>query len=59
MSDARRMRASDADRDAAAEALREHYAAGRISSDELSDRLDAVYRRRHGRSGRAHRRGLP
>jgi Domain of unknown function (DUF1707) len=44
MSDAHRIRASDADRDAAAEALREHYAAGRISSDELSDRLGAVYR---------------
>jgi len=35
---------TDADRDAAAAQLREHYAAGRLSLDELQDRLDAVYR---------------
>jgi hypothetical protein len=44
MSDDARIRASDAERELAAEALREHYAAGRISEQELSDRLDAVYR---------------
>jgi hypothetical protein len=44
MSDDARMRASDADRELAAQALREHYAAGRLSADDLSDRLDAVYR---------------
>jgi hypothetical protein len=35
---------TDADRDAAAGQLREHYAAGRLSLDEFQDRLDAVYR---------------
>jgi hypothetical protein len=37
---------TDADRDAAAVQLREHYAAGRLSLDEFQDRLDAVYRAR-------------
>lgn len=37
------MRASDADRDHAAEQLREHYGAGRLTSDELSERAQAVY----------------
>ena len=35
---------TDADRDAVAVQLREHYAAGRLSLDEFQDRLDAVYR---------------
>ncbi len=35
---------TDADRDAAAGQLREHYAAGRLSLDRFQDRLDAVYR---------------
>jgi hypothetical protein len=35
---------TDADRDAVAAQLREHYAAGRLSLDEFQDRLDAVYR---------------
>ena len=35
---------TDADRDAAAAQVREHYAAGRLSLDEFQDRLDAVYR---------------
>jgi DUF1707 SHOCT-like domain len=35
---------TDADRDAAAARLREHYAAGWLSLDEFQDRLDAVYR---------------
>jgi hypothetical protein len=35
---------TDADRDAAAAQLREHYAAGRLSLDEFQDRLDAIYR---------------
>jgi len=34
-----RLRASDADRDRVADALREHYAAGRLSADELDERL--------------------
>ena len=35
---------TEADRDALAAQLREHYAAGRLSLDEFQDRLDAVYR---------------
>ncbi|SNS19173.1 DUF1707 SHOCT-like domain-containing protein [Actinomadura mexicana] len=37
------IRASDADRDRVAESLREHCAQGRITMDELQERLDAVY----------------
>jgi hypothetical protein len=37
------MRASDADRDKAAAALREHCAQGRIDVEELNDRLEGVY----------------
>src|SRR4029077_2952366 len=35
---------TDAEREASAAQLREHYAAGRLSLDEFQDRLDAVYR---------------
>jgi len=35
---------TDANRDAAANQLRVHYAAGRLSLDEFQDQLDAVYR---------------
>jgi hypothetical protein len=34
------LRASDADRDRAVDALRDHAAAGRLSTDELEDRAD-------------------
>ncbi|HEV7585137.1 MAG TPA: DUF1707 domain-containing protein [Solirubrobacteraceae bacterium] len=44
MSDPGQVRASDADREHAAEALREHFAAGRLSEDELGERIDSVYR---------------
>lgn len=37
------IRASDADRDRVAELLREHCAQGRITVDELNERLEAVY----------------
>jgi Domain of unknown function (DUF1707) len=43
MSDPSRLRASDAEREEAAGDLRDHYAAGRITADELSERLDGVY----------------
>jgi uncharacterized protein DUF1707 len=43
MNDPSGLRVSDQERDEAAADLRDHYAAGRLSSDELSDRLDAVY----------------
>jgi Domain of unknown function (DUF1707) len=37
------MRASDADRDKVAAALREHCAQGRLDVEELDDRLEGVY----------------
>ena len=37
------VRASDRDRDRVAEALKEHCAQGRLTMDELTERLDAVY----------------
>ena len=37
------LRASDEDRERAAAEIREHYAQGRLTPDELSDRLDRVY----------------
>jgi hypothetical protein len=37
------IRVSDADRDAVAAQLREHYAHGRLTMDELNDRLDRVF----------------
>jgi class 3 adenylate cyclase len=37
------LRASDADRDRAAELLRDHYGAGRLSDEDLAERVDAVY----------------
>ena len=38
------LRAADSDRDSAAADLREHFAAGRLSEAELSERLEAAYR---------------
>ena len=43
MSDAAGIRVSDAEREQAADALREHYAAGRLSTEEFGERLDSVY----------------
>src|SRR3954464_6855410 len=43
---ARSLRASDADRERVAQLLRDHYGAGRLSEDELSERGEAVYRAR-------------
>jgi uncharacterized membrane protein len=40
------LRVSDSERDAAVDFLNRHYAAGRLSDDELSARIDAVYRAR-------------
>jgi len=37
------MRASDADRDRTAALLREHHAAGRLTAEEFSERLDKTY----------------
>jgi Flp pilus assembly protein TadB len=38
-----RIRASDADRDRVAEALREHHAMGRLTMQEFEERLDRAY----------------
>jgi Domain of unknown function (DUF1707) len=43
VSDPPEIRASDAERERAADALRDHYAAGRLDAEELSERLDGVY----------------
>jgi class 3 adenylate cyclase len=37
------LRASDADRERVVESLREHYGAGRLSDEELSERVEAAY----------------
>jgi hypothetical protein len=43
------LRASDEDRDRAAAEIRAHFADGRLTEDELNDRIDAVYSARtHG-----------
>jgi hypothetical protein len=43
------VRASDAERDAAAAALQEHFVQGRLTLDELQERLDSVMAARtHG-----------
>jgi class 3 adenylate cyclase len=39
----RDIRASDADRERVAERLREHYGAGRLSDDDLSERVETAY----------------
>jgi hypothetical protein len=38
------LRASDEQRERVAQEIREHFAAGRLTEDELSDRVQAVYR---------------
>jgi len=40
------IRASDADRDRAASLLREHHAAGRLTAEEFSERLDRAFEAR-------------
>lgn len=44
VSDPAGIRVSDAERERVADALREHYAAGRVDAEELSERLDDAYR---------------
>jgi hypothetical protein len=43
VSDSPDLRASDEQRDRAAAEIRDHYAAGRLTEDELNERLDAAY----------------
>jgi hypothetical protein len=44
--DASELRVSDEQRDAAAREIRDHFAAGRLTDEELSERLSAVYKAR-------------
>lgn len=49
MAETEHLRVSDEDREDAAAAIREHYAAGRLNGAEFEDRLQAVYAARtHG-----------
>jgi hypothetical protein len=43
MADPPNLRVSDQQRERAAQEIREHFAAGRLTDDELSDRIQAVY----------------
>jgi hypothetical protein len=43
MADDANLRASDEQRDRAAAEIREHFAAGRLTDDELNDRVQAAY----------------
>ena len=43
MADAPNLRVSDEQRERAAQDIREHFAAGRLTDDELSERVQAVY----------------
>ena len=51
--------ASDADREHAVALLREHHAAGRLTADELGDRIAQAYRARTHADLGAVRAGLP
>src|SRR5947209_14982389 len=53
------LRVSDAERDRAAQDLREHYAAGRLTEDELDERVQAAYRARTAAELRALLADLP
>src|SRR3954447_13225865 len=55
----REVRASDAEREWCARALRDHYAAGRIDSEELEERLGMATRARSTGELRALLRDLP
>jgi hypothetical protein len=53
------IRVGDADRDATATQLREHYAAGRLTLDELNERLEQTFAARTGADLNAVIRDLP
>jgi hypothetical protein len=59
VSDQGDLRVSDEERERAAQEIREHFAAGRLSEDELSERLAAVYRSQTAQELRALRSDLP
>ena len=53
------IRVGDAERDATATQLREHYATGRLTLDELNERLDQTFRASTGADLKAVTRDLP
>jgi DUF1707 SHOCT-like domain len=53
------LRVSDEDRERAVRELREHFAAGRLTDEELSERVQAVYQARTDRDLAALRADLP
>jgi len=53
------LRASDEERDRAAAEIRAHFAAGRLSDEELNERLDAIYKARTQGDLRTLRSDLP
>lgn len=53
------LRVSDEERERAARELREHYAAGRLTEEELDERVQAVYEARTAGELRALRADLP
>jgi hypothetical protein len=59
VSDSSAYRVSDQQREQAAEEIREHFAAGRLSEEEMSDRLGAAYRAKTDRELGAIRSDLP
>jgi hypothetical protein len=59
MPDPSDLRASDQERERAAAEIREHFAAGRLSEDELDERLAAAYAARTHRELGALRADLP
>jgi hypothetical protein len=54
-----KLRVSDHERDRAAQEIREHFAAGRLSQEELDERVQAVYQARTDDELRAIRADLP
>jgi hypothetical protein len=53
------LRVSDQERDQAARALREHFAAGRLTQEELNERVHAAYQARTQQQLEAQLRDLP
>jgi hypothetical protein len=53
------LRVSDQERDQAARALREHFAAGRLTQEELNERVQAAYQARTQQQLEAQLRDLP
>lgn len=59
MPDPSELRVSDQERERAVGEIREHFAAGRLSDEELSDRVQAVYKARTQRELQELRSDLP